>query len=112
MSKALSRSSNPNCYQNIYDGARNCSCNDSGYNIEQNSDLSKHQTPQSSDKDWKSNTCRNIFYRASRLSLNKSTNTGEKTYNCSEYDVSNQSSELIAQQSIVWSIQSTQKLQV
>ncbi|XP_065775524.1 zinc finger protein 708-like [Muntiacus reevesi] len=99
-SQAFSRSSNPNSFQSIYDGARNCSCNDSGYNIEQDSDLRKHQAPQSSDKDSKSNTGRNIFYRASGLSLNKSTHTGEKTYNCSEYDVSHQSSELIQQQSI------------
>ena len=100
MSQALSRSSNPNSYRSIYDGARNCSCNDSGYNIEQNSDLRKHQAPQSSENDSKSNTCRNIFYRASGLSLNKSTHSGEKTYNCSEYDVSNKASELIEQQSI------------
>ncbi|KAB0339015.1 hypothetical protein FD754_024196, partial [Muntiacus muntjak] len=97
---AFSRSSNPNSYQSIYDGARNCSCNDSGYNIEQDSNLRKHQAPQSSDKDSKRSTGRNIFYRASGLSLNKSAHTGEKTYNCSEYDVSNQSSELIQQQSI------------
>ncbi|XP_043752144.1 zinc finger protein 716-like isoform X2 [Cervus elaphus] len=99
-SQALSRSSNPNSFQSIYDGARNCSCTDSGYNIGQDSDLRKHQAPQSSDNDSKSNTGRNIFYRASGLSLNKSTHIGEKTYNCSEYDVSNQSSELTAQQSI------------
>ncbi|XP_060996136.1 zinc finger protein 726-like isoform X1 [Dama dama] len=99
-SQALSRSSNPSSFQSIYDGARNCSCNDSGYNIEQDSDLRKHQAPQSSDKDSKSNTCRNIFYQASGLSLNKTTHTGEKTYNFSEYDVSNQSLELIQQQSI------------
>ncbi|XP_043291811.1 zinc finger protein 345-like [Cervus canadensis] len=99
-SQALSRSSKANSFQSIYDGARNCSCNDSGYNIGQDSDLRKHQAPQSSDKDSESNTGRNIFYRASGLSLNKSTHTGEKTYNCSEYDVSNQSSELIQQQSI------------
>ncbi|XP_065775532.1 zinc finger protein 665-like [Muntiacus reevesi] len=99
-SQAFSRSSNPNSFQSIYDGARNCSCNDSVYNSEQDSDVRKHQAPQSSDKDTKSNTGRNIFYRASGLSLNKSTHTGEKAYNCSEYDVSNQSSELIQQQSI------------
>ena len=99
-SQALSRGSNPNSYQSIYDGARNSSCSDSGYNIEQDSDLTKYQALQSSDKDSKSNTCRDIFYRASGLSLNKSTHTGEKTYNCSEYDVSNQASELIVQQSI------------
>ncbi|KAM9757574.1 uncharacterized protein ACBT57_010353 [Dama dama] len=98
--QALSRSSNPNSSQSIYDGARNCSCNDSGYNIGQDSDLRKHQAPQSSDKDSESNTGRNIFYRGSGLSLNKSSHTGEKTYNCSEYNVSNQSSELTAQQSI------------
>ena len=62
MSQALNRSYNPTCYQNIYDGARNCSCNDSGYNIEQDSDLRKHRAPQPSDKDSKSNTRRNIFY--------------------------------------------------
>ena len=100
MSQALSRSSNPSCYESIYDGVRNCSCNGSGYNTEQDSDFRNHQAPQSSDKDWKSNTCKDIFYRASGLSLNKSTHTGEKIYNCSEYDVSNQASELIAQQSI------------
>ena len=33
-SQALSRSSNPNSYQSIYDGARNSSCNETGYNIE------------------------------------------------------------------------------
>ena len=71
------------------------------YNIEQDSDLMKHQAAQSSDKDSKSNKCRNIFYQTSGLPLNKSTHTGEKTYNCTEYgDVSNQSSELIQQRSI------------
>lgn len=61
-------------------------------------DLVKHQAPQPSDKDSKSNKCRNIFHQTSGLPLHKSTHTGEKTYNCSEYgDVSNQSSELIQQ---------------
>ena len=76
---ALSRSSNPNSYQSIYDGARNSSCNETGYNIEQDSDIMKHHEPQSSDKDSKSNKCRNIFYQTSGLQLNKSTHTGEKT---------------------------------
>uniref|UniRef100_A0ABI0NWB6 Uncharacterized protein n=1 Tax=Bos taurus TaxID=9913 RepID=A0ABI0NWB6_BOVIN len=100
MSQALSKSSTPNNYKHIYDGVRNHSCNETGYKTEQDSNPMKHQGPQSSDKDSKNSTCRNILYQISGLPLNESTHTGEKTYNCEYGDVSNQSSNLTQQQSI------------
>ena len=60
----------------------------------------KHQGAESSHRDSKSNKCRHISYQMSVLSL-KSIHTREKTYNCSEYGkASNQSSELVRQQTI------------
>ena len=52
---ALSRSSNPNSYQSIYDGVRGYSGNKIGYKVEGHSNLMKHQGPESSHRDSKSN---------------------------------------------------------
>ncbi|XP_069407522.2 zinc finger protein 724-like [Ovis canadensis] len=98
--QALSNSFTPNNYKNIYDGVRSHSCNETGCTTEQDSHPMKHQGPQSSDKDSKNSTWRNIFYQTSSPPLNESTHTGEKTYNCEYGDVSNQSSNLTQQQSI------------
>ena len=100
MSQALSECSSPNNYQNIYDGVRGYSGNETGCKVERDL-LMKHQGPESSQKDSKSNKCRNIFYQISGLPLCKSTHTGMKTYNCSEYGKnSNLSSEFIQKQTI------------
>ncbi|XDB60336.1 hypothetical protein AB1E18_013709 [Capra hircus] len=99
-SQALSKSSTPNNYKNIYDGVRSHSCNESECKTEQDSHPMKYQGPQSSDKDSKNSTWRNIFYQTSGFPLNESTHTGEKTYNCEYGDVSIQSSNLTQQQSI------------
>ncbi|XP_017918488.1 PREDICTED: putative zinc finger protein 66 [Capra hircus] len=99
-SQALSKSSTPNNYKNIYDGVRSHSCNETRCKTTQDSNSMKHQGPQSSDKDSKNSTWRNIFYQTLGFPLNESTHTGEKTYNCEYGDVSNQSSNLTQQQSI------------
>ncbi|XP_017918344.1 PREDICTED: zinc finger protein 2 homolog [Capra hircus] len=99
-SQALSKSSTPNDYKNIYDGVRSHSCNETGCKTAQDSHPMKHQGPQSSDKDSENSTWRNIFYQTSGFPLNESTHTGEKTYNCEYGHVSNQPSNLTQQQSI------------
>ena len=83
MSQPLGKSSNPNHCKSIYDGVRGYSGNKTGYKVEGHWNLMKHQGPESSHRDSKSNWCRNIFYQMPGLSLYKSTHTGEKTYNCS-----------------------------
>ena len=101
MSQHFCKSVSPNNCKSIYDGVRAYSGNKTGYKVEGDSNLMKHQGPESSNKDSKINKCRNIFYQMSGLSLYKSTHTGEKTYNCSEYGkISNQSTELVQQQTI------------
>ena len=92
MSQTLSKSSSSNNYKSIYGGLRRYSGNETGYMVEGNSNLKKYQGPESSNKDSKSNKCRNTFYQMSGFSLDKSTCTGERV--CSEYGkVSNQSSD-------------------
>ncbi|XP_069408545.1 zinc finger protein 724-like [Ovis canadensis] len=101
-SQALSKSSTPNNYKHIYDGVRSHSCNESECKTEQDSNPMKYQGPQSSDKDSKNSTWRNIFYQTSGFPLNESTHTGEKTYNC-EYgcgNTLNQNSELSQDQQV------------
>ena len=94
MSQTLSKNSSSNNYKSIYGGLRRYSGNETGYMVEGNSNLKKYQGPESSNKDSKSNKCRNTFYQMSGFSLDKSTCTRERV--CSEYGkVSNQSSELI-----------------
>ena len=101
MSQPLSKSSSPTNCKSIYDGVRGYSVNKTVYNVERDSTLMKHLGPESAHRDSKSNKCRNIFYQMSGLSLYKSTHTGEKTYNCSEYSkISNHSTELVQQQTI------------
>ena len=101
MSQPFCKSISPNNCKSIYDGVRGYSGNKTGYKVEGDSNLMQHQGPESSNKDSKSNKCRNIFYQMSGLSLYKSTHTGEKTYNCSEYSkISNHSTELVQQQTI------------
>uniref|UniRef100_A0AC11BQD5 Uncharacterized protein n=1 Tax=Ovis aries TaxID=9940 RepID=A0AC11BQD5_SHEEP len=99
-SQALSKSSTPNNYKNVYVGVRSHSCNETGCKTAEDSHPMKHQGPQSSDKDYKNSTWRNIFYQTSGFPLNESTHIGEKTYNCEYGDVSNQPSNLTQQQSI------------
>ena len=99
MSHTLSKSSSSNNYKSIYGGVRRYSGNETGYTVEGDSNLKKHQGPESSNKDSKSNKCRNIFHQMSGFSLDKSTCTGDRTY--SEYGkVSSQFSELIQQHTI------------
>ena len=99
MSQTLRKSSSSNNYKSIYGGVRRYSGNETGYMVEGDSNLKKHQGPEPSNKDSKSNTCRNIFHQMSGFSLGKSTCTGDRTY--SEYGkVSSQFSELIQQHTI------------
>ena len=99
MSQTLSKSSSSNKYRSIYGGVRRYSGSETGYMVEGDSNLKKHQGPESSNKDSKSNKCRNIFHQMSGFSLGKSTCTGDRTY--SEYGkVSSQFSELIQQHTI------------
>ena len=100
ISQALSKSSSPSNYKGIYGGLRRYSSNQTGYKVEGESNLMKHHGAESSHRDSKSNKCRHISYQMSVLSL-KSIHTRKKTYNCSEYGkASNQSSELVRQQTI------------
>ena len=69
MSQPLSKSSNPSHYKSIYDEVRGYSGNKTGYKVERDSNLMKHQGPESSHRDSKSNKCTNIFYQMSGLSL-------------------------------------------
>ncbi|XP_027834507.2 zinc finger protein 331-like isoform X2 [Ovis aries] len=99
MSHALSKSSNSNNYKNIYGGVRRYSGNETGYTVEGDANLMKHQGPESSDKDSKSSKCRNTFDQMSGFSLDKTTCPEDRI--CREYgQVSNQSSELIQQHTI------------
>ena len=99
MSQTLSNSSSSNNYKSIYGGLRRYSGNENGYRVEGDSNLRKHQGTETSNKDSKSNKCRNTFDQMSGFSLDKSTCTEEWT--CTEYGkVSNQSSELIQQQTV------------
>ena len=99
MSQTLSNSSSSNNYKSIYGGLRRYSGNENGYRVEGDSNLMKHQGTETSNKDSKSNKCRNTFDQMSGFSLDKSTCTEEWT--CTEYGkVSNQSSELIQQQTV------------
>ena len=99
MSQTLSKSSSSNNYKSIYGGLRRYSGNEPGYMVEGESNLKKHQGPESSNKDSKSNTCRNAFDQMSGFSLDKSTCTEEGRY--TEYGmVYNPSSELIQPQTV------------
>ena len=99
MSLTLSKSSSSNNYKNIYGGLRRYSGNETRYTVEGDSNLMKHQGPESSNKDSKSNKCRNTFDQMSGFSLDKTTCPEERI--CSEYgQVSNQSSELIQQHTV------------
>ncbi|KAM7232963.1 hypothetical protein CapIbe_015099 [Capra ibex] len=99
MSLTLSKSSSSNNYKNIYGGLRRYSGNETRYTVERDSNLMKHQGPKSSNKDSKSNKCRNTFDQMSGFSLDKSTCAGERT--CSEYSkVSNHCSELTQQDTV------------
>jgi len=69
MSQPLSKSSSPNNCKSIYDGVRGYSGNKTGYKVERDSKLMKHQGPESAHRDSKSNKCRNIFYQIAGLSL-------------------------------------------
>ncbi|OWK03672.1 hypothetical protein Celaphus_00013965 [Cervus elaphus hippelaphus] len=60
ISQALSKSSSPSNYKGIYGGLRRYSSNQTGYKVEGESNLKKHQGPESSHRDSKSNKCRNI----------------------------------------------------
>ena len=61
MSQTLSKSSSSSNYKSIYGGLRRYSGNETGYTAEGDSNLKKHQGPESSNKDSKSNKCRNAF---------------------------------------------------
>ncbi|XP_013832190.2 PREDICTED: LOW QUALITY PROTEIN: zinc finger protein 331-like [Capra hircus] len=99
MSLTLSKSSSSNNYKNIYGGLRRYSGNETRYTVEGDSNLMKHQGPESSNKDSKSNKCRNTFDQMSGFSLDKSICTGERT--CSEYSkVSNHCSDLSQQDTV------------
>ena len=63
MGKALSKNATSNNHKNIYREVRRFSCNETGHNVDRDSSLMKHQGPQSSDNDFKSNKCMNIFYQ-------------------------------------------------
>ena len=110
MSQTLSKSSSSNNYKSIYGGLRRYSVSETGYMAEGDSNLKKHQGPESSNKDSKSNKCRNAFDQMSGFSLDKSTSTEDRT--CTEYGkVSNQSSELF-QQHIVQNPQKENKCKI
>ena len=100
MSQTLSKSSSSNNYKSIYAGLRRYSGNETGYTVEGDANLKKHQGPESSNKESKSNKYGNTFDQMSVFfSLDKSTCTEERT--CTEYGkVSNQSSELIQPQTV------------
>ncbi|XP_042087140.1 zinc finger protein 724-like isoform X5 [Ovis aries] len=99
MSQTFSNNYSSNNYKSIYGGVRRYSGNETGYTIEGNAKLMKHQGPESSDKDSKSSKCRNTFDQMSGFSLDKTTCPEERI--CSEYgQVSNQSSELIQQHTV------------
>uniref|UniRef100_A0A8C6DWE1 Uncharacterized protein n=1 Tax=Moschus moschiferus TaxID=68415 RepID=A0A8C6DWE1_MOSMO len=99
MNQTLTNSSSSNNYKSIYGALRRNSINETGYIVEGDSNLMKHQGPESSNKDSKSNKCRNTFHQMSGFSLDKSICSEERT--CSEYGkVSNQLSELIQQQTV------------
>ncbi|KAM9757655.1 uncharacterized protein ACBT57_010398 isoform 2-T4 [Dama dama] len=99
MSQTLSKSSSSNNYKSISGGLRSYSDNEPGYTVEGDSNLMKHQRPESSKKESKSNKFGNTFYQMSDFSLDKSTCTEERT--CTEYGkVSNQSSEIFQQQTV------------
>uniref|UniRef100_A0A4W2CJX1 Uncharacterized protein n=1 Tax=Bos indicus x Bos taurus TaxID=30522 RepID=A0A4W2CJX1_BOBOX len=99
MSQALRKSSSSNNYRSIYGGVRRYSGSETGSTVEGDSNLMKHQEPESSNKDSKSKTFRNTFDQMAHFSLDKSTCSKERT--CHEYGkVSNQSSELIQQQTV------------
>ena len=68
MSQPLTKRSSPNNCKSIYDGVWD-SGNKTGYKVERDSNLMKHQGPESSHRDSKSNKCTNIFYQMSGLSL-------------------------------------------
>ena len=96
MSNALHKSSTPNNYKSMYDGVRSYSCNETGYNLDQDPNVMKYQGLQLSDNDSKSNQYRNVFYQSSDLTSYKSIHIGEKNHNCCEYGKGcNQSSKLI-----------------
>ncbi|XP_055409900.1 zinc finger protein ZFP2-like isoform X2 [Bubalus kerabau] len=98
MSQTLSKSSSSNNYQSIYGGVRRYSGSETGYTVEGDSKLMKHQEPKSSNKDSKSNTFRNTFDKMAGFCQDKSTCSEERT--CEYGKVSNQSSELIQQQTV------------
>ena len=101
MGKGLSKGANSNNHKNIYREVRRYSCSETGHNVDQDSSLMKHQGPQSSDNDFKSNKCMNIFYQRLHLTLYQSVHIGENTYDCGVYGkVLNQYLKLIQQQSI------------
>ena len=99
ISQTLSMSPSSNDYKSIYGGLRRYSGNENGYRVEGDSNLRKHQGTETSNKDSKSNKCRNTFDQMSGFSLDKSTCTGDRT--CSEYGkVSNHCSELTQQDAV------------
>uniref|UniRef100_A0A4W2E4Q4 Uncharacterized protein n=1 Tax=Bos indicus x Bos taurus TaxID=30522 RepID=A0A4W2E4Q4_BOBOX len=99
MSQALRKSSSSNNHRSIYGGVRRYSGSETGYMVEGDSNLMKHRGPESSNKDSKSKTFRNTFDQMAGFSLDKSTCSEERTFR--EYGkVSNQSSELIQQQTV------------
>ena len=55
MNQTLSKSSSASNYTIIYDGVRGYSGNKIGYKVEGHSNLMKHQGPESSHRDSKSN---------------------------------------------------------
>ncbi|XP_043291543.1 zinc finger protein OZF-like [Cervus canadensis] len=99
MSQTLSKSSSSNNYKSISGGLRRYSGNETGYTVEGDSNLKKHQGPESSNKESKSHKYGNTFDQMSGFSLDKSTCTEERT--CTEYcRVSSQSSELFPQHTV------------
>ncbi|XP_043756600.1 zinc finger protein 383-like [Cervus elaphus] len=99
MSETLSKSSSSNNYKSISGGLRRYSGNETGYTVEGDSNLKKHQGPESSNKESTSNKYGNTFDQMSGFSLDKSTCTEERT--CTEYGkVSSQSSELFPQHTV------------
>ncbi|XP_027370687.1 zinc finger protein 267-like isoform X1 [Bos indicus x Bos taurus] len=99
MSQTLSKSPSSNNYKSIYGGLRRYSGSEARYTVEGDSNLKKPQGPESSNKDSKSNKCRNTFDQMSGFSLDKSTCTGERT--CGQYGkVSNHCSELTQQDAV------------
>ena len=99
MSQTLSKSPSSNNYKSIYGGLRRYSGNETRYTFEGDSNLKKHQGPESLNRDSKINKCRNTFDQMSGFSVDKSTCTGDRTY--SEYGkVSNHCSELTQQDTV------------